>query len=197
MKANSRLGSLCNAHRGEFEAHEKLLDRQASAVPSCFFSLPYRSSKIWQRCNPLGYAVLQNTGLENTGLKNTALRWKDPQQPTLRHRFALLVQVLLLIVIGLSTGCTTTRYLSMRSVRENALASSLGLGGKEGPGISARTLHTLRRFALEDRYKADPSQCFAHIRQTGHVSTTSETMFSVSLDMPAASKSARKRLAGA
>ncbi|MGI9471048.1 MAG: esterase/lipase family protein [Rubripirellula sp.] len=62
-------------------------------------------------------------------------------------------------------GCTTTSYLSDRSVRENALANSLQLVGKKGPEISERTRNTLRRFDLEDRYHQDSVKCFAHIRK--------------------------------
>jgi pimeloyl-ACP methyl ester carboxylesterase len=62
-------------------------------------------------------------------------------------------------------GCTTTSYLSSRSVRENALANSLNLVSKQGPEISERTRNTLRRFDLEDRYREDSEKCFDHIRK--------------------------------
>ncbi len=73
--------------------------------------------------------------------------------------------VSLVLCICLTSGCTSTRYLSLRDVRNNALATSLGLSAKDGPEISERTVHTLRRFALEDRYHADAGRCFAHIRK--------------------------------
>ena len=76
-----------------------------------------------------------------------------------------MMQMSVFMLVLLASGCTTTRYLSMRDVRDNALATSLGLGAKEGPEISERTLNTLRRFALEDRYQADAGKCFAHIRK--------------------------------
>ena len=85
-----------------------------------------------------------------------------------------------LILVPLSSGCMTTRYLSMRNARDNALATSLGLAAKAGPEISPRTLHTLRRFALEDRYEADPGQCFAHIRKRVNEHPDSDLIYALS-----------------
>lgn len=72
---------------------------------------------------------------------------------------------LLCFTLVFACGCTTTSYLSSRSVRENALANSLNLVSKQGPEISERTRNTLRRFDLEDRYREDSEKCFDHIRK--------------------------------
>ncbi len=69
-----------------------------------------------------------------------------------------------LVAFGLSTGCTTTKFLSNRAIRDNALTGKLGLVGSQGPQVSERTWDTLRRFDLEDRYKENADDCFAHIR---------------------------------
>ena len=96
------------------------------------------------------------------------LRWRRLSgsgksfQPCSRLHLWLVSLVLCLCLIS---GCTSTRYLLLRDVRNNALATSLGLSAKDGPEISERTVHTLRRFALEDRYHADAGRCFAHIRK--------------------------------
>ena len=93
---------------------------------------------------------------------------------------AALMPMSVVVLILLASGCTTTRYLSMRDVRHNALAVSLGLGAKEGPEISERTLNTLRRFALEDRYHADPGKCFAHIRKRVNEHPDSDLIYALS-----------------
>lgn len=80
----------------------------------------------------------------------------------IRQRYMLL---LLCGMLLLSAGCSTSRYLSMREVRENPLAASLQLLSQEGPEISDRTRRTLRRFDLEDHYYKNPAACFALIRQ--------------------------------
>ena len=70
----------------------------------------------------------------------------------------------LLLGLAVFSGCSTARYLSMQ-VRENPLAASLQLFSNEGPEISVRARRTLRRFDLEDHYHANPTACFAAIRQ--------------------------------
>lgn len=100
----------------------------------------------WKRLSGLGKCLMTHPGSKSAR----------------QHVVALISLACLLC---LSSGCLSTRYLALRDVRDNALATSLGLGAKEGPEISERTLHTLRRFALEDRYHADAARCFAHIRK--------------------------------
>jgi pimeloyl-ACP methyl ester carboxylesterase len=64
-----------------------------------------------------------------------------------------------------SSGCITANYLADRKVRDNPLANTLGLATYKGPQISERTWNTLRRYDLEDRYKANCDQCFDYIRK--------------------------------
>ena len=65
-----------------------------------------------------------------------------------------------------STGCSTARYLTERSVRENPLASSLRLMTRSGPQVSERTWNTLRRYGLRERYHNDAGLCLNQIQET-------------------------------
>ncbi|TWU42474.1 esterase/lipase family protein [Novipirellula artificiosorum] len=85
----------------------------------------------------------------------------------------------LLIAVGAS-GCSTPRYLSSRSVRENPLAGTLKLMGAKGPQISERTWNTLNRFGLEDQYSADHHKCFAKIRETINTTADPELVYALS-----------------
>ncbi|MFK8114350.1 MAG: lipase family alpha/beta hydrolase [Rubripirellula sp.] len=78
------------------------------------------------------------------------------------------------------TGCTTTEYLSNRKVRDNPLAASLQLVSPKGPEISERTWNALRRFDLEDRYKADCDNCFADIRERVNEHPDAELIYALS-----------------
>lgn len=78
---------------------------------------------------------------------------------------ASVVSSLCVLLISLAAGCTTPRYVSNRSIRDNALAKSLRLVGSQGPTISERTLTTLRRFDLEDYYNKSCDKCFDSIRR--------------------------------
>ena len=84
-------------------------------------------------------------------------------EPLVR-RYVILSVLWILLAIS-APGCISTRYLSSRSVRENALATPLRLVGLRGPKISDRTWNTLLRYGLEDDYSQDPKVCFAQIRQ--------------------------------
>ncbi len=95
-------------------------------------------------------------------------------------RCSLLGVVLGVALTLLGTGCTTTRYLSSRSVRENALAAPLSLVDRGGPQISERTWNTLLRYGLEDEYTRDPKFCFSQIRQTVHDTPDSELIYALS-----------------
>nr|WP_236622115.1 hypothetical protein [Rhodopirellula maiorica] len=86
----------------------------------------------------------------------------------------------LLVLIGFSAGCTSTRYVSSRSIRENPLATNLKLVAFRGPEISERTWHTLDRFGLKDQYATDHNKCFAKIRQTINESPDSELVYALS-----------------
>jgi pimeloyl-ACP methyl ester carboxylesterase len=98
------------------------------------------------------------------------------------HRLTVRIVRLLCTAIwlGLFTGCTTTKYLSNRSVRDNALSNTLKLVGRKGPQVSERTWNTLRRFDLEDHYKADSDNCFELIRQRVNEHPDAELIYALS-----------------
>lgn len=102
---------------------------------------------------------------------------------SLQGRFALrhfMMTIGLLLGLAVFSGCSTARYLSMREVRENPLAASLQLFSNEGPEISVRTRRTLRRFDLEDHYHANPTACFAAIRQRVQDRPESDLIYALS-----------------
>ncbi|MEM6687978.1 MAG: alpha/beta fold hydrolase [Planctomycetota bacterium] len=72
---------------------------------------------------------------------------------------------MLLLVVGIlcSSGCTS-RFLSLRRVRENPLGQQLQLVSFRGPKVSDRTWRTLQRFDMVDIYEQDHQQCFQSIR---------------------------------
>lgn len=167
MKANSRKGKICHARPGLIEIQSSWCVVNSRPFSRCFDWLQRCCLGRHYRCFSLAH---QQTAAEHARRIGTL--------------FAVPMQVSLLMVVltlvSLASGCTTSRYLSMRDVRENALATSLGLSAKEGPGISERTLHTLRRFALEDRFQADPEQCFAHIRKRVNEHPDSDLIYALS-----------------
>ncbi|WP_390620913.1 esterase/lipase family protein [Novipirellula galeiformis] len=88
--------------------------------------------------------------------------------------------LILLALLCLASGCTSTRYVSSRSVRENPLTNSLKLVTFRGPEVSERTWHTLNRFGLADQYTQDHQKCFEQIRQAITHSPDSELVYALS-----------------
>jgi pimeloyl-ACP methyl ester carboxylesterase len=76
------------------------------------------------------------------------------------------IAVRVLIVLGWLcwTGCATQKFVSMRSIPLNPLATQLHLVSKSGPQISERTTTLLRHYALQDIYKRDPEACLVHLQ---------------------------------
>ncbi|MEM9643593.1 MAG: alpha/beta fold hydrolase [Planctomycetota bacterium] len=62
------------------------------------------------------------------------------------------------------TGCASSRYLSSRAVRENALTKPLNLMRMSGHKVSERTWNTLRRYGLEERYSENCGRCVLRMR---------------------------------
>ncbi len=61
-------------------------------------------------------------------------------------------------------GCATQKFLSMRAMPLNPLATQLHLVSRTGPQISERTMTLLRHYALQDIYKRDPDACLAQLQ---------------------------------
>ena len=77
-----------------------------------------------------------------------------------------VITLLLLAAVLVSTGCQSTRYLSLRRERENPLAAPLQLMTFKGPQVSERAWSTIRRYGLHEGYQEDAEMCLAKIRQT-------------------------------
>ncbi|TVQ03334.1 MAG: hypothetical protein EA381_01625 [Planctomycetaceae bacterium] len=67
-------------------------------------------------------------------------------------------------LIGVSGGCTTTRYLALRDVRENPLNVPLALISRQGPRISDRSVSSLQRYGLWDSYQQNRRDCVTSLR---------------------------------
>ncbi|QDS95210.1 Alpha/beta hydrolase family protein [Roseimaritima multifibrata] len=103
-----------------------------------------------------------------------------PAQSPSRSSWQIAVATGLLwaCVIGLTSGCTTTRYISKRHVRENALNTSLNLMRWKGPSLSERTSLQLTRFGLLDQYEKDPKATLEKLQQMA-MSQDQELTFAV------------------
>ncbi len=71
-----------------------------------------------------------------------------------------------MLVLGLLcwTGCATQKFVSLRSIPLNPLATQLHLVSKSGPQVSERTTTLLRHYALLDIYKRDPDACLIKLQ---------------------------------
>ena len=108
--------------------------------------------------------------------------WQGHVAPAQRRRLdAAPWAAALLAALSLwtSAGCSAARYLSNRSVRENALAGTLQLMQSEGPQISKRTWNTLQRYGLQEQYSDDFKQCFQEIRERIDNTPDSELVYSL------------------
>lgn len=90
---------------------------------------------------------------------------RDARRCAIEHRFGAVL-LLVAVIVSMTSGCATTRYLSPRSVRENPLTSQLRLLTRKGPQISLRTWNTLRRYGLHERYDEDSVVCLDNIYTT-------------------------------
>ena len=108
-------------------------------------------------------------------------RFCQSGQTSENHAPARLIRIVFgLILATCFTGCSTAQYLTNRKVRENPLTTSLQLVSSKGPEISDRTWNTLRRFDLEDRYRANCDKCFDHIRERVNEHPDAELIYALS-----------------
>ncbi|MCO8120828.1 hypothetical protein NHH03_03690 [Stieleria sp. TO1_6] len=82
------------------------------------------------------------------------------------RRLTLWITAALLLLVTANSGCTSVRYLSPRSVRENPLTSQLRLLTRKGPQFSERTGATLRRYGLQENYDENVTYCLDTIHST-------------------------------
>ncbi len=86
---------------------------------------------------------------------------------------------LLLAISGL-VGCSSTRYLTLRDVRENPLNAPLALVGRGGPKISDRSIHALKRYGLFEPYQRTPRMAVQQIRDAIDSTDDPELIYSLS-----------------
>lgn len=104
-----------------------------------------------------------------------------PINPRLARRWQLCCcLVIAWVTLGGTAGCTTTRYLAMRDVRDNALNVPLTLVGRDGPKISERSANTLNRFGLLEIYQRDRHRAVDHIRSVIDESNDPELIYALS-----------------
>ena len=96
-------------------------------------------------------------------------------------RLEIRVLLLFLLFLGATqVGCTTTRYLSSRSSRENALEGQLALLNRSGPKVSDRTWSALKRFGLSDLYSHQGGKSLDGIRQAVDETDDAELIYALS-----------------
>jgi pimeloyl-ACP methyl ester carboxylesterase len=91
-----------------------------------------------------------------------------------------LVIIAVLVQSFVLTGCSSTRYLANRSIRENALESQLALLNRKGPQVSERAWNALKRFGLTEIYADRGTQSFDSIRLAVDQSNDAELIYALS-----------------
>jgi pimeloyl-ACP methyl ester carboxylesterase len=102
------------------------------------------------------------------------------QPPLARRAQHPPLVIVLLLAICVSGGCSNTRYLALRDVRDNALNTQLALLGREGPRISQRSTNALKRFGLLDLYEQDRKRSVDPIRTVIDATNDPELIYALS-----------------
>lgn len=79
-----------------------------------------------------------------------------------------------------SSGCTSTKYLAMRDVRDNSLNAPLALLGRQGPTITERSRNALKRFGLLEQYERERGKSVESIRSAIDETNDSELIYALS-----------------
>ena len=77
----------------------------------------------------------------------------------------MMVLLLLLMIWGPTTGCSSSKYLKVRKVPENPLEGPLNLLSHKGPEPTDRTVQTLRKYDLEKVQKKDPDATLVQLQE--------------------------------
>lgn len=83
------------------------------------------------------------------------------------------------LVLSIASGCSTGRYVSIRSVRENPLTGPLKLMRMAGPKVSQRTWNTLRRYGLAEDYVVHCQPCIDRIRDLVRKNPDAELVYAL------------------
>lgn len=86
---------------------------------------------------------------------------------------------LALLVCLVPCGCTSTKYLAIRNVRDNGLAESLALLSRSGPAITERSTSALKRFDLLDEYQQRRGGAVETIRRAIDETNDPELIFAL------------------
>jgi len=86
----------------------------------------------------------------------------------------------LAILAILLSGCSAHRYLVQRDTPFNPLAMQLQLSSRSGPSISHRTESVLRRYALAELYRSQPTQCLEAMQNLVDQEHDGELIYSIS-----------------
>ncbi len=86
----------------------------------------------------------------------------------------------LALILFLTVGCASQKYLILRDTPANPLAIPLQLTSSAGPQISSRTMELLRRYALGEQYEKDPAKSLESLQQLLDAEVDSELVYGVS-----------------
>jgi len=102
-------------------------------------------------------------------------------RPVSRSCHAIIAAVCILLgIVVPSTGCTSTKYLAMRDVRDNSLNAPLALLGRNGPTITDRSKNALKRFGLLEQYERERGKSVELIRNAIDETNDSELIYALS-----------------
>jgi len=103
---------------------------------------------------------------DSRSVRTPLATWPARQIPFSRSRcgFGLVTLLLITGLLGFSGGCTTTRYLALRDVRDNPLNVPLALISRQGPRISDRSVSSLQRYGLWESYQQNRGECVKSLR---------------------------------
>jgi pimeloyl-ACP methyl ester carboxylesterase len=93
-----------------------------------------------------------------------ALVGRCQTSPTRRQQIMCLL-LLLLVLWGPPSGCSSNKYLKVRKVPKNPLEGPLNLLSRKGPQPTERTVQTLRRYDLEKVRKKDSDATLVRLQE--------------------------------
>jgi pimeloyl-ACP methyl ester carboxylesterase len=90
------------------------------------------------------------------------------------------VWFLVVILLSVSVGCSSSKYLTLRKVPRNPLEGPLNLLSRQGPRPTERTVQTLRRYDLEKLYQRDPASALGKLQEEIAHETTADKIHAFS-----------------
>ena len=90
----------------------------------------------------------------------------------------LAVWIPLALIVGGAPGCSTTRWVSLRSSPRNPLSDTLGLVTRQGPKPTPRTVQLLRRYDLEKK-QGDREALLARLNEINRLEPNRENIYAL------------------